>query len=729
MNELTRFLQLLYRYRFILIAVPVIALLVAFFLTKNLPDQYLSQTDVSTGIIDPSKQVLGNAGSVIQESSANQQFSNLLSTIRLGKVMNQVSYSLIIHDLTDAHPFRPKSKLLKQLNTAALKHALKVYAYKYEHREPLDLTIGDEAGLKDVMIAQRYDDENIKKQLTVYRADNSDFIHIDFTSEQPQLSAFVVNSLCKEFIIYNTENQQFNKISANAFLQRLLMQKQDTMNAKIAALQNYKVKNSILNLKDASTSLYTQLNDYHNRRLQAEKDVSAYNSAIANICSRFDPNDRHYLEASTTKINGQIAQTRDRLAAANNQYIQHNFDARYKKSCDSLQNVLGNQIDQLSDNYAVNPLAGKESLVQEKVKMEINRDMARSGLNNLDNQISKLNNQLEHIVPFDAAIQSYERDIDVATKEYLDVQNKYNQSSIESDINSTVKQVEPAMPGVMLPSKKWILILLSAVLSTVFCMVVLFIMFFFDDAVRTPSDLANSSQIPVLGYLNLLKTGNIDSKLISDTSQNTDELQLLKNLLRSIRYEVDQEMQNILSQNDSGKVLAITSFSPKEGKSILATNLASAYIMANKRVFVVDGNFEHPFLTTAVTDKIYLEDYLVNDLVIKTPENSLTGWMGNKGGSQSLLEISDDKTIRSKIDQLRKNFDIVLVETAPLSQMNKAKEWIQFADQVIAVFEANQSISQEKKRYISYLQSLNSKFIGFVMNKVILSTEPDVKQV
>jgi succinoglycan biosynthesis transport protein ExoP len=53
--------------------------------------------------------------------------------------------------------------------------------------------------------------------------------------------------------------------------------------------------------------------------------------------------------------------------------------------------------------------------------------------------------------------------------------------------------------------------------------------------------------------------------------------------------------------------------------------------------------------------------------------------------------------------------------------MNKAKEWIQFSDKVIAVFEANQSITQEKQLYIDYLRTLNKKFIGLVMNKVLIN--------
>lgn len=727
--ELTRFLQLLYRYKFLLIAVPVIALLMTFFLTKNMPDQYLSQTDIATGIIDPAKQVLGDAGTVIQEPQANQQFSNLLETIRLGKVLDQVSYSLIIHDLT-GHPFRLKSKLLKQLNNSALKHALEVYRYKYQHQEALDLTNPDEAGLESVLVAQHYDEESIKKNLNVYRADNSDFIHVQFVSEQPQLSAFVVNTLCKAFIAYKNLDQQKNNANANEFLQKLLKQKLDTMNVKVEALRNYKIKNHILDLKDQSTSLYAQLNDYRDRKAQAEKDILSSGSAIANIDSRFNPNDRKYLEASSTKINGQITQTRERLAAMNNKYIQSNFDARYKKSSDSLQNVLDAQIGQMSDKYAVNPWAGKEILVQEKVRMEINRDMSRSGLRNLDTRISQLNSQLERIVPFDAAIKSYERDIEVATKEYVDVQNKFNQSSIESDLKSMIKQVQIAMPGVLQPSKKLLLILLGGVLSTVFCLVVLFIMFFLDHTIRVPLDLANATQISVLGQLNQVITTSIDFKQIENRQQSSPELQQFKNLLRSIRYEIDHEMQGNQNETDNeGKVIALTSLNPAEGKSLVAMSLASAYTMVNKRVLVVDGNFDHPSLTTAAADKTYLEDFFTDDeLMIRAPEYSSISVLGNRGGEQSLFEKSSEKTIRKKMAQLKKNFDIIIIETQSLSLMNKAKEWIQFADNVIAVFEANQIISQDKKNHINYLRSLNSKFIGLIMNKVIINKIQEAKQ-
>lgn len=723
--ELARFLKLLHRYRLVLIAVPVVALLATYFLTRNLPDLYLSETDISTGIIDPTQQVLGNTDAVIQESKVNQQFSNLIETIRLGKVIDQVSYSLMVHDLTNTKPFRPDSKLLKQLNYDARLHALKVFQFKYQHREPLDLTNADEAGLNKVLIEQKYDAESVKKDLTAYRNENSDFVHLGFTSEQPQLSAFVLNGVCQELIAYTVSDQQKNKNNANDFLQKLVQQKQDTMNAKVALLKNYKIRNQVLDLKDQSVSLYAQLTNYRDRKAQAEKDILSDNSAIANINSRFDPNDRRYLEANSVKINGEVAQTRDRLAAMNNRYVQSNFDVRYKKGSDSLQSVLDTQIGQMADKYVANPLAGKENLVQEKVKMEITRDMTRSGLENLDNQINHLNSQLNRIVPFDAAIQSYERDIEVATKEYTDVQNRYNQSRMESNLKTSLKQVETAMPGVKQPSKKLLLTLFSSVLSAAFCLLVFFIMFYLDRTINLPVELANATQMPVLGQLNLIVKSTIDVKRLGNTQQSTHELQHFKNLLRSIRYEIDHEAESHqIKAVTEGKVLAITSMEVSEGKSLVAMSLASAYAMANKKVLVVDGNFDNASLTKAAIDKAYLEDFLRDDEAIIQPlNNSLISVLGNHGGDYSLLEKSSGTVIQQKINQLKSNFDIIIIDAQALSLLNKAKEWIQCSDQVIAVFEAGQSINPNKQQQINYLRTLNGKFTGFIMNKVMMGKE------
>ena len=59
-----------------------------------------------------------------------------------------------------------------------------------------------------------------------------------------------------------------------------------------------------------------------------------------------------------------------------------------------------------------------------------------------------------------------------------------------------------------------------------------------------------------------------------------------------------------------------------------------------------------------------------------------------------------------------------------MDALNKAKEWLLFADKTIAVFEANQTFNYTKNEGVKYLKFLDSKFGGFIFNKVKLAKKP-----
>ena len=112
--ELQKFLLLLYKRKFILIIVPMIAVFITYFLVRKLPDTYKSRSRISTGLVDQSKQFLEkNQGQ--DENKVSQQFSNLIEMIKLKRIFDQLSYQLIVHDLTSDKPFRKPSKLITEI--------------------------------------------------------------------------------------------------------------------------------------------------------------------------------------------------------------------------------------------------------------------------------------------------------------------------------------------------------------------------------------------------------------------------------------------------------------------------------------------------------------------------------------------------------------------------------------------------------------------------------------
>jgi succinoglycan biosynthesis transport protein ExoP len=710
--ELSNFLKLLLKHKYTLIAIPFIAIIVTYFLVRNQPDVYSSQAQIATGIVDQTQQVLNDQSSP-QESKISQEFSNLITMMRSEKILDQLSYLLIIHDLTSDRPFRKPSKLLKDdLNESARKHALVVFSDLYEKRQSLSLFNPDQNGLHQLLESMRYDDASLLKTLLIYRADNSDFINVQFDADNPELSAFVVNALCREFINYYTSIVKENQRKGVKFLANLVKQKQDSLASKTQALRKYKIANRVLNLDEQASSLYGQLTDYEKMREQAQKDVVSTGAAIRSIDDKFTPGNREYMESVYPKLNNQIVQLDEQIKKTNSDYIDSGFDEVYKKRLDSLNNIYTSKLNQSNDKEVYNPKATRQEQIAQKIQLQTQNSLAKNSIGTIDRELARLNNKFDELVPHEAVVGSYEKAIEIAQQEYLTALEKYNQISMEASYSVQLRQVVTAMPGLAQPSKKMLLVIISGIGVFAVYVIGLFIVFFLDDKIRSPKELANRTKAPVLGHLNLLNNSVIDFKKIWDANEGNGKTRLFKNLLRSIRFEIDNEMHG-------SKILLIDSLSVNEGKTLLAISLAYSRAVINQKVLLIDGNFENSDITQTVKPQMYLEDFLKGKYTEDDLQSStlLNVW-GNRGGDVSLFEVRPEEEVRTKFETLKGYFDIIIVEASALNTLNRAKEWVSIADKVVVVFEAGQNITEAIKPDIAYLKSQKGKFIGWVLNKV-----------
>jgi succinoglycan biosynthesis transport protein ExoP len=319
--------------------------------------------------------------------------------------------------------------------------------------------------------------------------------------------------------------------------------------------------------------------------------------------------------------------------------------------------------------------------------------------------------KFDGLVPHEGTVQAYENAITVATQEYLEALQKYNQTNMASKLSTTLHVLEPAEPGIAQPSKKMLLVIISGIVSFVFCIVVLFILFFFDNSIKTPTELANRTKLPVLGYANLLSNKKIDLKGIWNNTSGVRTKEL-RNLVQSLRFEVDNELAG-------NKVLLVNSLAKEAGKTFIATNLAYAYASINKSVLLIDGNFYDPGITKFTQTKYFLEDFLngtIDGAFLSS--NVKIKILGNKGEDISILEVSDEANLKEKFEQLKANFDIIIIEASSLDTLNKSKEWTLISDKVLTVFEAGKTINDQQKQNIAYLKKLDGKFIGLVLNLV-----------
>lgn len=738
--EFIKFIKVLKKHKYGLIALPFIAMAITFLIAKRQNSIYYSQSRLSAGLTagtgsQLAQQLLNGEAS---ELRINQTFSNVTQIMQLKVVYDQVSYQLILHDLTSDKPFRTYSKIFEDLNEDAKKHAIQVYSKMYEQKQSLLVTDPDQKGLNELIKSMKYDYESLKNKVRVYRVEASDFIDVYYESENPQLSAFVVNTLCKEFISYYSLVTQQNKVRATEFLHDLMQKKRDSLNAKIESLKNYKVANKVFNVSDQSKNLSAQVANFENLLQMAEKEVEATTGAINAIDVKFSEQEKQYIEARLALINQEITATQQQLNALNEQYIKNNMDPALKAKVDALKEVLAQKINQSTDKYIVNPLHTKENLISQKLKLETDRELARSSIRSYKNSIGNLTYKLQALAPSEAAIQSFQADIEVLGKEYLELLKRYNEGAMQLSSTVPIKVIEHALPGTKLPSKKIILVALSGVVSFILYLLILFILFYLDDSIKEPNDLVNKTDSRVLGALPKIKTSILDvQRLWSIDAANPintevkkmigtvkSDLQAVaapvpsvpvntefKKMVRSTRFEINMALMG-------GRNLVLTSLVEGEGKTLIALSMVSAFQVMNKKVLLIDGNFLNPGITVMTQPKYYIEDYLMGRISLdQISADGNVNVLGNKGMDVSLFEINNEAIIEQKILELKDVYDIIFIEASALSTLNQSKEWIVVGDRVLCVYEANQSITHDMKEQILYLKSMESKFIGWILNK------------
>lgn len=709
--DIKRFLKLLKRYSWILILVPVVAATITFFFAKKLPKEFNSEVQISTGLVDQSKQV--TAQGQTDYFKVSQQFSNIIEKVKMRNIMSMLSYTLILHDLENPDKaFRKYSTKIDSLSAADKNEIINIYKNNVFEKKPI--TVLDNVGkykLYDIIASMGYDDVSVNEKLVVARPENSDFVNISFTSENPLLSAFLVNTLAEQFInsysleVYNNQNNSI------ALLDSLLKKKEYDMNAKNTALKDFKMKNGVLNVNEQGATLYAQISQYEERKAQALRDIQSNQGALTTINAKLQGQGDPYMGGSVVEDNSAIINLKNQLKIANDRYIDGSFKLSDKRKVDSLQSLINSQSARNSDKNVVDPLLSKQGLIQERLNLEIATEKIKNTINLTNRELAKLKAQYSTMVPFDAGIQNYERDAEIATKDYMAALDRTNQGRTEQNTGLRLQIAQTGLPGMAQPSKTIMFVAISGIASFVFCFMVLVMLFLADHSIYTSSQLSSITGKPVIGALNLIKSPTKDPRSIWKEDETNPEFVLFKDSLRSLRFEIDKEFSE-----SKCKILGITSLNSSEGKSFISSTLIYAFAMTGKKVLLISSDEQVSDQT--ISQKLIPSELSETFMVKKEMQTEdLITVFNNKSNNSSLLETQNAQALKNGFDVLREEFDFILIDINNLKEVNKAKEWLFFTDRVIGVFQYGNVISDEDKEAIKSVQE-HSGFMGWVLNKV-----------
>jgi polysaccharide biosynthesis transport protein len=740
--DISYLLKVLWRKKWILIVIPLVAALCAFLVKSQLPQYYKSSTQLSTGF------TLGEQISFSDERfSSNDvglKFSNLIEIINSKMVVSLVSYQLMLNDLKGSESFRSpelEGELLNFYNEEREK-IIQTLEYKLKNFELLTSFDPFEKKLINLLGAYGYNYESLIDNLEVSRVGLSDFIVIEFLSEDPELSASVVNIMSEELFRYNSMLKSNRSGESVEFFEELVAQKRTNLNEKAEALKTFKASRNVLNVEMEGESTLEQIQKLEDARQVERGKIYKLQLSIQNVNNRLNGK-----TGGGTSNNLRILNLKEDINRINSQ-IRSGGGSNLQDSLDYYRQELQNE---MADSYSASGSTGmtKEELIQERNALQIELAVANSSLRSINSTIETLRGSVSGYANTESTIKDLQREVDEATDEYNVALERYNSAKNTSLIsNSSLKQVIAGQPAGEPESSKTILITVGAwFASFMLCAFAIVGIELMDLSLKLPAQFERVTNIPLIGYLNRIPKQTDLNDLLTSVNQNVD-LRKFNHLLKKLRYDIEMS---------KSKVFMVTSTKEFEGKTFFIVSLSYSLSLINKKVLLIDTNFKNNsltqiFLSNSKTLKALEEHNYVKsngsapvELISEGKTSSSSSYseekeeapynfdgiisktgikgidiVGSRGGEYSPAEIFSSKNFHDLIDVFAKEYDYIILEGTSLNEYSDSKELSEYVDKVIAVFSAYSKIGSNDKESIEFLKSLGPKFLGGVLNNVAI---------
>ena len=187
---------------------------------------------------------------------------------------------------------------------------------------------------------------------------------------------------------------------------------------------------------------------------------------------------------------------------------------------------------------------------------------------------------------------------------------------------------------------------------------------------------------------------------------------------------------NIQLSGNNLQVITITSVKPGEGKSTTSTNIAWAFARAGYKTLLVDADIRNSVMSgvfksrekiTGLTEFLSGTTDLSNGLCDTNVENLFVVQAGSISPNPTALLQSEN--FSTMIDTLRKYFDYIIVDTAPIGIVIDAAIITQKCDASVLVTAAGEANRKDVQKAKGQLEQTNKPFLGVVLNKFNTSAE------
>ena len=525
-------------------------------------------------------------------------------------------------------------------------------------------------------------------------------VSISIQTTHPQLCSDIINELITQYGEYSVEQKKLSNNQILSFVNARI----DEISGRLDSVQNlyldYQVRNNIVNA-DAQLALYfgnvvesDKITNEQKIRLSVTGMIDEYLSDKKNEFSKVVVPSTLGLEDPT--LNGLVA-------AYNTAQLERRalVDGNVPLANESVKQVEG-QLEKIRLSIREN-LRNIRSVTQSMIS-----EAGQRGSTN-QSQLNSMPQKLKDLAEMKRQLETYQglHELFITKREETAIASAstISNSATVDKAETTEIPVSPNRRSVQL-----IAFLIGMGLPAVF----IFAAEMFNDKIQSRFDVEKYTQTPVLGEVGHSFTENV--LVINRNSRS-----MVAEQFRIIRTN----LQYFLNKKEKAVILVSSTFSG-EGKSFASTNVAAAHSLAGKKTLLMEFDIRKPKILSGLNmDK---GPGITNFLVGK--QNDLNSLIRPVEGYDNFFvlgcgpippnpaELLLDARINELFDYAKSNFDVVVIDTAPVGMVSDGFTLGKFADCTIYMMRQNYSFKRQLALIDDYYQQKRLPQLSIVLNDV-----------
>jgi polysaccharide biosynthesis transport protein len=554
--------------------------------------------------------------------------------------------------------------------------------------------------------------EFYRQHLTVANDGRSYVIRIQYRSRNPDLAAAVVNTHVQLYLHDQVTYKQEIGREASNWLTRELSNLQTKLRSSEEAVQRFREDNQIVQSGD-TTLLSQQLAAVNAQIPAAEAELANRESRLQRARQLLQ---RNAIDTQPDVLDSVLIQ-RLREDESALERRRADIEATFGENHPTVQRIKA-EIQTMRGNIRV--------AVARVVKgLENEVDVARAKESELRSRLVELERRTVVADRAEGKLRDLQREVHANNSLIEVLLNRYKQVSAQEEIqqpdarvvSAAVSPVAPSFPrlSIHLPLLGLISFLSGAALA--------FLKELTRRGFKGTHEIEIECDLPSLGSVPIVPRvwprQAVPQDLVADSPHST--------FAEAIRYVRNSIQASGLALRASPKTFLVTSSLPHEGKTVLAISLARSFATSGKKTLLIDCDLRNPSVPASISppegteclSRVLARDADWHDGIYRDGKSALDV-MSATSSIAAPHDLVACPAMRALIDQCRRHYDIVILDSPPITAVSDALTLSRWVDATMLAVRWGVTPREIAKTSLNKLFQSGARLCGAVLTQVDL---------